>query len=78
MGDDFGFYADGGMYDPPDTGLNQRPTNQMGNTSAKTNAIQMRQRNQLAPHQSIRDSNIYALPDLSTSPGTGKIKKFYH
>ena len=69
MGDDDS-YADGGTHDPPGTGLNQRPTsNQMGSTSAQTNAIQMRQRNEPATQQSIRDSNVYALPDPEPSPG---------
>ena len=69
MGDDYS-YADGGTYEPPGTGLNHRPTsNQMGTTSAKTNTIQMRQRNELASQQSIRDSNVYELPDPEPSPG---------
>ena len=68
MGDDDS-YADGGTHHPPGTGLNQRPTNQMGSTSAQTNGIQMRQRNEPATQQSIRDSNVYELPDPEPSPG---------
>ena len=76
MGDDYS-NADGGTYDPPGTGLNQRPTNQMGSSSAQTNGIQMRQRNELATQQSIRDSNIYALPDPEPSPGNFMKVKYY-
>ena len=68
MGDDYS-YADGGTYDPPSTGLNHRPTNQMGSTSARTNGTQMRQRNEPGTQQSIRDSNVYELPDPELSPG---------
>ena len=56
---------------------NHKPTNQMGSTLNRNRSLRIKQTNEVTPLQQ-RDSNIYALPDLSTSPGTGKIKKFYH
>ena len=57
--------------------VNHKPTNQMGSTLKRNKSLRIQQTNEVSSFQQ-RDSNLYAFPDEGTSPGAGKIKKFYH